>query len=126
MHLMKQISRLTLIGLIFVLAACGKQSSPSGPSAQYVADRDGESLQESLRSDSRVVDFQIEGQKLVVDVNEFWASSPPGLKQHALGQWFAKWQSEHKGSEVLVRYQGEEIARATSRGIQLLKNGAGR
>jgi hypothetical protein len=121
---MKQALGLTLIALIFVLAACGTQSSPSGPSTQYVADRDGESLEESLRSDSRIVDFQIEGEKLVVNVNEFWASSPPGLKQHALGQWFAKWQSERKGTQVLVRYQGEDIARATSRGIELLKNGA--
>lgn len=123
---MKQILRLMPIALALAFAACGTQSSPSGPSTQYVADRDGASLEESLRSDSRVIDFEVEGERLIVNVNEFWASSPPGLKQHALGQWFAKWQSERKGAEVLVRYQGEEVARATSRGIEFLKNGSGK
>jgi hypothetical protein len=112
-----------------MLSSCGggSDSSPtSGAAASNVSEDD---VQRGLKFDSRVKDFEMDGDKLVINVNEYWQSSPSGLQERALQKWFSQWQSARSGgsakppsgTEVVVKYEGDDVARATlDKGVQIL------
>jgi hypothetical protein len=75
-------------------------------------------LDRELKFDARVQDYEAEGDKLIVNVNQSFVSSPPGIQQRALGHWFNLWLAVRstadakppKGLEVLVRHEGSDLA----------------
>jgi hypothetical protein len=108
--------------LVIVAAAmlaatgCGGDHRPAGNAPQYEAGSvSQEEIERQLKYDARVQDYEVSGDKLIVNVNQEWMSSPPGLQERAVGQWFGMWQTAQskKEVEVIVRHDGNDIARWT-------------
>jgi hypothetical protein len=104
-----------------LMSACGGHSATSGQSDLYLKRQvAAENVESLLKFDSRVDEFNTDGGVLMVHVNQYWVDSPQGIQQYALGQWFKAWQ-EGQGSEVVVRHNGEDLARATGQGIEFIQ-----
>ncbi len=113
-----------LIALI-LMTACGGHPEAGGPRAQFpegsVTNEDVEKL---LKFDARVQDSRVEGNKLIVNVNQSWTSSPPGIQERAMGRWYGYWQAANggsadkpqKGFDVVAEFNGKQIAQWTSDG----------
>ena len=108
-------SRLRLLGsvIIFSIAllalACGGDHTQTNTSPQYPTGI-GNDIEKQLKYDARVQDFQPDGNTLIVNVNDSWMSSPPGMRQRALGQWYSLWQAAHgNSSKIVVKHQGTEV-----------------
>ena len=125
---------LALLGLVLgalLVASCGGGSEASGiPAPSPTANVSSDDVEKSLKFDSRVQDFDTDGDKLTVNVNEHWVSSPVGMQERALKKWFADWEGARaadnggkapKGVTVVVTYDGNDVARATlAKGIEFL------
>jgi hypothetical protein len=103
--------------------ACGGHDATSGHGDQYLRRKvASEEIEKVLKADARVEDFETDGDKLIVTVKESWMHSPPGMKQFSIGQWFNQWKGEKgegaKSVQVVVRYDGEDVAKATAAGIE--------
>ena len=123
-----------LIGLVLMgsllVASCGGGGEATGIKAPSPsANVSGDDVEKSLKFDSRVQDFDTDGDKLTVNVNEHWTSSPVGMQERALKKWFADWQGARAGDNgkppkdvtVVVKYDGNDVARATiDKGIEFL------
>lgn len=116
--------RFLYLGLLTALtlaAACGGEHMPTTQTTMYPAGSvSDQELEKTLKFDARVQSHEFDGNKLVVEVNQSWISSPPGLQQRAAGEWYNMWQSARKGEnaqvkglEVLVRYEGDDVAKWT-------------
>ena len=108
-------SRLRLLGsvIIFSIAllalACGGDHTATNTSPQYPTGI-GNDIEKQLKYDARVQDYQPDGNTLIVNVNDSWMSSPPGMRQRALGQWYSLWQAAHgNNSKIVVKHQGTEV-----------------
>ena len=118
-----------LIGAVSLgMASCGGGSENNTSSIVAPANVSNQSVEETLKFDSRVQDYDTDGDKLIVNVNDSWMKSPPGLQERAVDGWFSGWKTERagdggsvpKGVAVLVKYDGNEVARATpEHGIEI-------
>ena len=124
---------LILGGFILALAlsasSCGGGTENNTSSIVPPANVSNQNVEDTLKFDSRVQDFDTDGDKLIVNVNESWMKSPPGLQERSVDGWLSGWKAERagdsgsapKGLTVLVKYDGNDVARATlDRGIELL------
>ena len=124
-----------LLGMVLIgalsAASCGGSSETAGiPAPSPSANISSDDVEKSLKFDSRVQDFDTDGDKLTVNVNEHWVSSPVGMQERALKKWFADWEGARaadnggkapKGVTVVVSYDGNAVARATvDKGIEFL------
>ncbi|MGA9773840.1 MAG: hypothetical protein WBV94_32720 [Blastocatellia bacterium] len=99
---------IAIFAMLFVVA-CGGGHAPTNTSPQYPTGI-GNDIEKQLKYDARVQDFQPDGNTLVVNVNDSWMSSPPGMRQRALGQWYSLWQASHgNNSKIVVKHQGTEV-----------------
>jgi hypothetical protein len=111
---------LVAIAALLLAAACGGEP-PKVTQQQYPALT--EDVAKQLKYDARVEDYEEDGDRLVVNVNEAWLSSPPGMQERAVGQWFALWRSSLGNAEgapresiqVVVRHDGNEVAKWTGK-----------
>lgn len=127
---MRKASTFSALIALLLMAACSSQMETGGPAAQFpegsVTNEDVEKL---LKFDARVQDFEMDGNKLVVNVNQSWMSSPPGIQERAMGRWYGYWQAAHTGSadklqkgvDVVARFDGKEIAHWTADGYKAPK-----
>ena len=103
-----------LIAATLAALGCGGEHRPGGIAPQYAAGSvSQEDVERQLRYDARVQDFDVtDDGKLIVNVNQNWVASPPGLQERAVGQWFGMWQAAQnkKGVQVIVRHDGKDIA----------------
>jgi hypothetical protein len=98
-----------VIGAALMAVACGGSSKATNTAPQYPAGI-GNDISKQLKFDGRVQDFEENGSTLVVNVNDAWTASPPGMRERALGQWFSLWQSAHgKESKIVVKHAGTEV-----------------
>ena len=109
-----------LAALTFAVS-CGGEKLPATTANQYPAGSvSNEDIEKTLKFDARVQTHEFDGDKLVVEVNQSWISSPPGMQERAIGEWYNMWQAarsgQAKGLEVIVRHEGNEIARWTGEG----------
>jgi hypothetical protein len=124
---------LILGGFILVVglaaSSCGGGNENNTSSIVPPANVSNQTVEDTLKFDSRVQDFDTDGNKLVVNVNESWMKSPPGLQERSVDGWLAGWKTEHAGDSgsapkelaVLVKYDGNDVAKGTlDRGIELL------
>jgi len=116
----------SIAGLVLVAAligsACGGHSVIGSSSAQFPAGSvSNEDVEKLLKFDARVDDFQMDGNKLMVNVNSSWADAPPGIQSRVLGHWYGMWQAanggsakdQKKGVSVIVSHDGTEVAEWT-------------
>src|SRR5215470_3431786 len=100
------------LAAILFAYACSSDTQPSATTAQYPTGIN-EDVEKQLKYDARVQDYETDGDKLIVNVNQAWISSPPGMQERAVGQWYTLWQNSHggkqqKGPQVVVRYDGND------------------
>lgn len=106
---------LWLIALSAMLFAsgCGGDSHETGAAEKY-PEGISEDIEQQLKYDARVDSFDTSsGEDLIVDVNDSWLSSPPGMQERSVGQWYSMWHSNHSG-KVIVQHDGNKIASWTS------------
>ena len=102
---------LALCSLIFVFG-CGGSSNDTTTAAKYPTGF-SEDIEQQLKYDARVDSFDTSGDTLVVNVNDAWLNSPPGMQERSVGQWFTLWHSNHSGG-VEVQKDGDKVATWTS------------
>lgn len=100
---------------------CGGDAPQTGATSEYAPGSvTAEDLEKRLKFDSRVESFEIDNNKLVVNVKQEWASAPPGMKERSLSQWYGMFQAARSEGnraanvEVIAQHQGEEVARWTA------------
>jgi hypothetical protein len=104
----RAISILSLTMMLFAFG-CGSDSQQNNTGAKYPTGISDE-IGQQLKYDARVDSFDADGEDLVVNVNDTWLHSPPGMRERALGQWYSLWQPSHsKSSKIVVKYEGNEV-----------------
>ena len=118
-----------ILAMAFAAASCGSGSESNTSSIVPPANVSNQSIEQTLKFDSRVQDFDTDGDKLTINVNDSWMKSPPGLQERAVDGWLSGWRTERagdggsvpKGLTVVVKYDGNEVAKATpATGIEIL------
>ena len=113
---------LTITALLLAVACGGGDSQSSKRLGLYApGSKTDEDVDRELKFDARVQNYAAEGDKLVVNVSESFASAPPGIQQRALGHWYSLWQAARtpqngepqKDLVVVVQFEGNELARWT-------------
>jgi hypothetical protein len=107
-----------ILVMVVMLGAtgCGGEQKLGVSAPQYPAGSvSQEEIERQLKYDARVQDFEVTGDKLIVNVNQEWMASPPGLQQRAIGQWFGMWRAAQNKEKVgvVVRHDGKDVARWT-------------
>jgi hypothetical protein len=101
--------------LAAALLACGCSGESTPPSsATHYPSGVSEDIEKQLKYDARVESFDSDGDTLIVNVNDHWASSPPGMQERAVGSWYSMWQPDHKAGKVIVKFEGENVASWTA------------
>lgn len=111
------------ITALLLTVACGEGDTQSNGHVGLYSpgSKTDEDVDKELKFDARVENYSAEGDLLVVNVNGSFASAPPGIQQRALGHWYSLWQAARtpqnskpqKDLEVVVRFEGNELARWT-------------
>ena len=100
---------ISLVGAILLLHGCGGSQTQTGNTAKYPAGI-SEDIEQQLKYDARVESFEPDGETLVVNVNDTWLHSPPGMRERALGHWYSLWQPSHgNSSKIVIKHDGEEV-----------------
>lgn len=103
-----------LLAAMLSAAGCGSDSQQTSTAAKYPAGI-SEDIEQQLKYDARVDSFEPDGEDLIVNVNDTWLHSPPGMRERALGQWYSLWQPAHSSaSKIVVRFDGSEVERWTA------------
>lgn len=120
--MMRTAASMVLVAALIIGSGCGSHNMMGSSSAQFPTDSvSNGDVEKLLKFDARVEDYQIDGSKLMVDVNSSWMDSPPGIQARALGHWYGMWQvanggsanQQKKGVSVVVRHDGKDIAEWT-------------
>jgi hypothetical protein len=102
------------LALLICAFGCGSDTQPKSSGASYPTGI-SEDIEQQLKYDARVDSFEPDGDDLIVNVNDAWMHSPPGIRERALGQWYSHWQPAHsKTSKILVKFDGSEVERWTA------------
>jgi hypothetical protein len=103
-----------LVAVALLAYGCGTDSNQPNTSTRYPVGI-SEDIEQQLKYDARVDGFEPDGDDLVVNVNNSWMHSPPGMRERALGQWFTLWQPAHtSASKIIVKFEGNEVERWTA------------
>lgn len=102
----------TALGVVLFAYGCGSESPQTGTAAKYPSGI-SEDIEQQLKYDARVDSFEPGDADLIVNVNDAWLNSPPGMQERSVGQWYSMWHSNHSGS-VIVQHDGNKIASWTS------------
>ncbi|MFY9609997.1 MAG: hypothetical protein WAU45_15430 [Blastocatellia bacterium] len=105
------------LGSMLFLYGCGGDSTSTGNAAKEYPAGVSEDVEQQLKYDARVESFEPDGEDLVVNVNDSWASSPQGMQERAVGQWYSLWHAQH-GGKVIVKYDGNPIASWSGEGYK--------
>ncbi len=112
------VSWFVLLSMAFLTIACSNDSAPAKKLGQYEAgSKTQEDLETMLKADARVESHEIEGEKLIVNVNSSFTTQPYGLQQRALSEWHNVWQAANSGAKnatVIAQSSGDEIAKWTA------------
>src|SRR5215210_477731 len=94
------------LGALMFAFACGGDTTSTNTARQYPTGI-SDDIYKQLKYDARVQDYQEEGNTLIVNVNESWMHSPPGMRERALGQWYSLWQGaqgKQGNLKIVVQY----------------------
>jgi hypothetical protein len=88
---------------------CGSDSHQTGAAQTYPVGI-SEDIEQQLKYDARVDTFDPEGEDLIVNVNDTWLHSPPGMRERALGHWYSLWKPSHSSaSKIVIKFDGNEV-----------------
>ena len=99
-----------VLGSVLLAAGCGGDTHHTGLAEKYPAGI-SEDVEQQLKYDARVDSFEPEGNNLVVNVNDSWMHSPPGIRERALGQWFSLWKPSQNTASIVIKFEGNEVER---------------
>jgi hypothetical protein len=103
-----------VLGSMVLAVGCGSDSHHTSSAEKYPAGI-SEDVEQQLKYDARVESFTPEGDDLIVNVNDAWMHSPPGIRERALGHWFSLWKpSQNTASKIVVKFDGNEVERWTA------------
>jgi len=115
MNLLRPAARAILLVALLSTFGCGSDSHEAGSAANYPSGI-SEDIEQQLKYDARVDSFDTgTSDDLIVNVNESWLSSPPGMQERAVGQWYSMWHANHRGA-VIIKHDGNKIASWTADG----------
>jgi len=104
-----------MLGAAFCAFGCGSESQQASNTAKYPVGL-SEDIEQQLKYDARVDSFETaDNDSLIVNVNDSWVNSPPGMQERSVGQWYSLWHSGHSGA-VVIQHQGNKVASWTSQG----------
>ncbi|HTG17197.1 MAG TPA: hypothetical protein VK747_18240 [Blastocatellia bacterium] len=109
------------LGSMFFVHGCGSDATSAGSSAKEYPAGVSEDVEKQLKYDARVESFEPDGEdgeNLVVNVNDSWASSPQGMQERAVGQWYSLWHAQHSGGKVIVKHNGNPVASWSAKGYK--------
>jgi hypothetical protein len=116
-----------LLVVAILIAGCGGDVQQRAVSGMYPpGSKTEEDVFNELKYDSRVKDYETSDNRLLVNVDEVFQSSPPGVQERALRHWYNLWQAARGGDsgkklEVVARSSGNDVAKwTTSEGYQLV------
>ena len=101
----------SLVALLLTFG-CASDSHETGSATNYPSGI-SEDIEQQLKYDARVDSFETSDENLTVNVNDAWLSSPPGMQERSVGQWYSMWHPNHRGG-VIVQHDGNKIASWTS------------
>ena len=102
-----------VLGSMLLALGCGSDAHHTISAEKYPAGI-SEDVEQQLKYDARVDSFSPEGDDLIVNVNDSWMHSPPGIRERALGHWFSLWKpSQNTASKIIVKFDGNEVERWT-------------
>lgn len=105
---------MVLLAAMLFAFGCGGDSHQAGSAAKYPTGI-SEDIGQQLKYDARVDSFDPDGEDLIVNVNETWLHSPPGIRERALGQWYSLWGPEHSSAgKIVVKFDGDEVESFTA------------
>jgi hypothetical protein len=115
--------QLVIIAAVLVAAGCGGEAPPPANTSIYPpGSKTDDDVDRELKFDARVEDYEAQGNKLIVNVNQSFTSSPPGIQERAMGYWYNLWQAARTSAgtapqrslEIIVRHDGKDIAKWTA------------
>jgi hypothetical protein len=98
--------------LAILTYGCGSSSDQTSSNPNYPTGI-SQDIEQQLKYDARVDSFDSTGENLVVNVNDAWLNSPPGMQERSVGQWYSSWHANHGGG-VEVQHDGNKVATWTS------------
>jgi hypothetical protein len=105
---------MVLLAATLFAFGCGSDSPHTSTAAKYPTGI-SEDIGQQLKYDARVDSYEPDGEDLIVNVNDTWLHSPPGMRERALGQWYSLWQPAHNSArKVVVKFDGSEVERWTA------------
>lgn len=111
----RRIVTTTLLSALLCSFGCASDSSKTASAAKYPTGI-SEDIEQQLKYDARVDNLETgDNDSLVVNVNDAWINSPPGMQERSAGQWYSLWHSGHSGA-VVIQHQGTKVASWTSEG----------
>ena len=110
----RRVAWMVLLAAVLFAFGCGGDSKQTGSAAKYPTGI-SEDIEQQLKYDARVDSFDPDGEDLIVNVNDTWLHSPPGIRERALGQWYSLWGPAHSSSsKIVVKYEGDEVESFTA------------
>ena len=106
------------LGSLLFMSGCGSEPAPAASSATEYPAGISEDIEQQLKYDARVESSELDGEDLVVSVNDSWASSPQGMQERAMGQWYSLWHAQHGSGKVIVKYNGAAVATWSDKGYK--------
>jgi len=105
---------MVLLAAVLFTFGCGGDSQQTGTAAKYPTGI-SEDIGQQLKYDARVDSFDPDGEDLIVNVNDTWLHSPPGMRERALGQWYSLWGPAHSSAgKIVVKFDGDEVESFTA------------
>ena len=102
-----------LFAAVLFAFGCGSDSTQPDNTPKYPTGI-SDDIEQQLKYDARVDNFEADGDNLTVNVNDGWMHSPAGMRERTLGQWYSMWQSSHKASKIVVKFQGNDVETFTA------------
>lgn len=123
-HYFQIICWASVIVAAMLFIGCSGGHEPTKQQGMYTAGSKTEKdLEDMLKADARVDSYDLQGDKLTVNIKPTLAQAPIGLQQRAVWNWYNTLQAAHNGSKnvaVEALYEGTKIASwSASEGFKL-------
>ena len=113
-HSLQAIFWVAIIFASVMFIGCGGGGEPAKQQGMYAAGSKTEKdLEDMLKADARVESYDLQGDKLTVNVKPTLAEAPIGLQQRALWNWYNTLQAARNGSKnvsVEALHEGTKVA----------------